>query len=100
MNRVLIGFQPMRLDELAEVMPKGVRVVQALPPRLAIVEGEAADIALLAKVPRITVLDEADTLPDANDAEAMFQHAFALNRLEKHRPGEGLPWDTAGFEAP
>lgn len=77
-------------------------VLQWLPPRIALVRAQA-NIPLpeavqgtrwyLGAVP-------AEVAADFTPTERLFVDAWLSRREAKTRPGEGLPWDAPGREAP
>jgi len=86
---------------LAELRQHAV-VLQWLPPRIAIVRVEA-------KVPSLEAVPgtrwflagvPAEVSADFTPAERLFAEAWLSRRQAKTRPGEGLPWDAPGREAP
>lgn len=82
-----------------------VRVTQRLPPRLAIVTGEGDQLDAVRNLPRVIGVFEGavpePTIEQLNPTERLFAEAWAVGRQPKpFRPGEGLPWDAEGFEAP
>ncbi|WP_347310966.1 hypothetical protein [Defluviimonas sp. SAOS-178_SWC] len=61
---------------------------------------------LLADEPGLNALRSEEDLravaAELSEAEQLFARAFLARRQagEEERPGEGLPWDTPGYEAP
>lgn len=75
-------------------------VLQWLPPRIAIVR-------LRAGLPPAQAVPGTSWYPDAvpesvdlTSTERLFVDAWLSRREPKTRPGDGLPWDTPGMEAP
>ena len=82
-----------------------VQVKQQLPPRLAIVEGEARSFEAVRSLPGVVAVCE-EAVPDTvlqqlNSTERLFAEAWVVGRKPKtERRGDGLPWDADGFEPP
>lgn len=74
------------------------QVTQVLPPRLALVVPGPVDPAAAAGLSVHT--DDRPDLVDATEAERLFVEAWWSRRADKRRPGDGLPWDAPGFQAP
>jgi hypothetical protein len=92
-------------DALWSRVTQFVQLTQRLPPRLAIVEGEARALEEVSRLSGVVVLSGGDT-PDAvleqlNPTERSFLEAWFLRRKPKpSRPGDNLAWDSEGFEPP
>ena len=92
--------------ENADILPahlgalrRAVQVTQVMPPRLALViapEGSEPP-----PIPGVVYLTD-DTPPpaDLSPDERLFVEGWRLRRQPKERPGEGLSWDSPGFEPP
>jgi hypothetical protein len=81
-----------------------VRVVQALPPRLAVVRVAAEGVAALVATPGVQAVGT-PVLPDSvrsglTAQERLFADAFEVAAAPKTRIGEGLAWDSPGFLPP
>lgn len=79
-------------------------VKSLLPPRIAILGGES-DVPALHRLPEIEAVltTPADPLPSSlSPSESTFVKAWQARQqsTEKHRPGEGLPWDAEGYLPP
>ena len=80
-------------------------VAAALPPRLLVVRLAADDLAALQGIGGIAVV-AADPVglkvtPALNEAERLFAAGWAARGLKSGpRAGDGLAWDTPGFEPP
>ena len=89
------------LSDVAKV----VSIRQQLSPRIAIIDGDAGQLDAVRAMPDVLVVSE-DALPESilsylAAAERLFAEAWSMNRRPKSaRRGEGLPWDTPGFEPP
>jgi hypothetical protein len=78
-----------------------VPVTQSLPPRLALVA--IPDGWAPAAVPGATWYEDdvpPTVLDSLTDTERMFVAAWQARRAGKRRPGDGLPWDSPGFQPP
>lgn len=95
---LLPGTSP---DDLTQL---GVRVIQQLPPGLAIVAAPVSDLGTLPAHPGVHAVF-AGAVPPA-DLERLdptaraFAAAWNARQDPKSRPGDGLSWDTPGFDAP
>lgn len=92
------------LDRLA----RPVRLVQHLPPRLAVVDagddaGDDAGAALRA-APGVLGVGQPDVPAEVRalltDTERLFVDAWVLGRQPKQRHGDGLAWDAPGHLPP
>lgn len=78
-------------------------VTQVLAPRLALVRADAETMARIATFSGVGAVycDTPPTLePAPTPAERVFVAAWAMRRRPKTRRGDGLSWDTPGFDAP
>jgi hypothetical protein len=82
------------------------RVVSLLEPRIAILEVSEGELTQLRQDRSIAAVYQ-DTIPPEvlqrlHPQERLFVKAWNLQRATqgKGRPGEGLPWDAPGFQAP
>jgi len=99
----LVLFAAGRAGVPLELAP-GVRVSQRLGDRVALVTGGEAALAELALHPDVDDVfsDEppADVVERLTDEERLFVRAWSSRKVEKVRPGDGLPWDAPGFLPP
>jgi hypothetical protein len=99
---VLIELEPG--TSVDDAVPPEVRVLQQMPPRLAIVSANEAGIRALEAAPGVTAVFAGDVPPEALERLDVVGRAFATGWNERRRPkerlGDGLAWDTPGFEAP
>lgn len=82
------------------------RVSSLLQPRIAVLEVNEAELAVLVHQQGLDGV-YSDTIPPAvlsrlSPEERLFVEAWNLQRAirQKQRVGEGLPWDAPGFQAP
>jgi hypothetical protein len=101
-SEVLVELQPGA--GLDDAVPAGARVLQHMPPRFAIVVAGDEELRALQRSPHVTAVFTDDVPPDALERLDPVSRAFAAGWNErqrlKERPGEGLPWDAPGFQAP
>jgi hypothetical protein len=101
-SEVLIELEPGTSADAA--VPPEVRVLQQMPPRLAIVSADEAGIRALQDAPGVASVFAEDVPPEALERLDVVGRAFATGWNERRRPkqrrGDGLAWDTPGFEAP
>lgn len=98
---VVLDVEAAAGGRLAELRQHAV-VLQWLPPRIAIVRVPATH-PLPEAVPGtcwFTGGVPAEVAADFTPAERLFAEAWLSRREAKTRPGEGLPWDAPGREAP
>lgn len=81
------------------------RVTQMLPPRLLLVRADADARNAILGVPGVIGLLDAASPPrdvslDLSPAERVFVDAWVARSAPKTRRGDGLDWDTPGFEPP
>lgn len=99
---VLIELQPGATVE--DALPPAVRILQRMPPRLAIVAADAEGIRALEHLPEISAVHTqavpAEVLERFDQAARLFAAGWNERRRPKERIGEGLPWDAPGFQAP
>lgn len=103
-REVLVVLSEANASEALEELRSLGRVTQLASPRVAILDSERPEV--LRTVPGVVVITDA-TVPaqvteQLDEAEALFVAAWASRRLEQSKPrrGEGLSWDSAGFEPP
>jgi hypothetical protein len=81
------------------------RVTQIASSRLVVLEAESSAISALAALPGVEGVYEAP-VPDEvierfGESEALFVRAWQMRQQPRgERRGEGLDWDTKGFEPP
>jgi hypothetical protein len=86
-------------------------VAAEVPPDVVVVRADPADLPEIAKTGRLAImrledgstrmLGDEDALDELDEGARLFVSAWRARPLEKpDRPGEGLPWDSPGFEAP
>jgi hypothetical protein len=101
-SEVLVELQPGAV--LEEAVPPQAKVLQRLPPRLAIVTADEEGIRAMERTPAITAVFARDVPPEKLEQFDQVTRAFAAGWNERHRPkerpGEGLSWDSPGFEPP
>jgi hypothetical protein len=101
-SEVLVQLQPGVAVE--EAVPADARVLQRLPPQLAIVAADEDGIRAMERSTEISAVFADDVPPDVLDRLDPVTRAFAAGwnarRQPKQRRGEGLAWDAPGFEAP
>jgi hypothetical protein len=85
-----------------EQLGRAVTITQTMPPRLALVQASGGRDAL-PSLPGLSYMERPDD-PDAptelTAEERMFVDAWRLRRQPKQRQGNGLAWDSPGFEPP
>lgn len=101
-SEVLVELQPGAAVE--DAVPPQAQILQRLPPRLAIVAADAEGIRALESSPAVAAVFAEDVPSEALEQFDQVTRAFAAGwnerRQPKERPGEGLAWDTPGYEAP
>jgi hypothetical protein len=101
-SEVLVELQPGATIE--DAVPAEAAVLQRFPPRLAIVAADAAGIDALRASAFVNAVFDGEVPPEALDRLDQMGRVFATGWNERSRPkrrrGEGLPWDTPGFDAP
>lgn len=89
---------------MEDAVPPQAQVLQRLPPRLAIVAADAEGIRALEDSPSVAAVFAEDVPPEALEQFDQVTRAFAAGwnerRQPKQRRGEGLAWDTPGYDAP
>lgn len=89
---------------MEDAVPPGAQILQRLPPRLAIVATDAEGIRAIEGSPAVRAVFTEDVPPEALERFDQVSRAFAAGWNERRRPkerrGEGLAWDTPGFDAP
>ena len=98
---MVFGGSGIRLPGL---LANDLRVVQSLPPRLAIVSGDDRALSLLDDAAEVRAVvragDDGGPFEDLGDEERIFVAAWTVRHKPKVRRGDGLPWDAPGFEPP
>jgi hypothetical protein len=101
-TEVLIELAPGTTTDAA--VPPEVRVLQQMPPSLAIVSADETGIRALEAAPGVSAVFAEEVPPEALERLDVVGRAFAAGWNERRRPkdriGDGLAWDTPGFEAP
>ena len=101
-SEVLVEFEPGAAVE--DAVPPSAVVVQRFPPRLAIVAADQTGIETLRESAAVSAVFPGEVPPEALEQFDLPARVFAAGWNERHRPkhrrGDGLPWDTPGFEAP
>jgi acetamidase/formamidase len=94
-------------DDVGQVLDqlgRPARVVQHLPPRLAVVESDDDVRAQLRALPGVLGVGEPDLRDDVRarltETERLFVDAWVLGRRPKERHGDGLAWDAPGYQPP
>ena len=105
MPQALVILDANRAEEVLSGAAGLVKVTQRLPPRLAIVEGDADGVAALRNIHGVVGVFDGPVpetvLGELNPTERLFADAWVSSRRSKpDRRGEGLPWDAEGFEPP
>jgi hypothetical protein len=102
---------PARTEALVEHRPGAsldalpdVELRQLLPPGLAVVTGAERDLRALERLPGVLAV-HTERVPDdvvarMDEPARTFAAAWNERRRPKRRRGDGLPWDTPGFDAP
>lgn len=103
-ERELLVLMTSGADATEAVAAAHGRISQRLGDRLALamVPASALD-ALRSRNDVVNVYDEdvpEVATEDLDEAERIFVNAWRKRRHVKERPGDGLPWDSPGFEAP
>jgi hypothetical protein len=87
-----------------EAIAPAVEVRQRLPPRLAIVAADEDGLRALARSPEVLSVHTAhvpkQVLARLDEPARTFAAAWNERRRPKQRPGDGLPWDAPGHDAP
>jgi hypothetical protein len=87
-----------------DAIPREAQVLQRLPPRLAIVATDEEGFRMLERSPAISAVYADDVPQEAMERFDQVSRAFAAGwnerRQPKERRGEGLPWDSPGFDPP
>ncbi len=87
-----------------EAIAPAVEVHQRLPPRLAIVAADDDSLRALARSPDVLSVHTADVpehvLSRMDEPARTFAAAWNERRRAKKRPGDRLPWDAPGHDAP
>jgi hypothetical protein len=87
-----------------EAIAPAVEVRQQLPPRLAIVAADEDSLRALARSPDVLSVHTAhvpeQVLARLDAPARTFAAAWNERRRPKQRPGDKLPWDAPGRDAP
>jgi hypothetical protein len=101
-SEVLVELQPGAV--LEDAVPPEAHILQRLPPRLAIVTADEQGIRAMERTPAISAVFAGDVPPEKleqfDQATRTFAAGWNERRRPKQRPGEGLSWDSPGFEPP
>lgn len=85
---------------LAELRAAGV-VMQALEPRLALIREDPSSLRAAERLPGVRIFrEEPDAAEPLTAGERLFVAAWASRSVPKHRPGDGLAWDSPGYDPP
>jgi hypothetical protein len=100
----LFILDPAYLEKLKPEIQAKLSVVQEIPPRMMVVEGDPADIRSAAKLPGVQPCSDvmsADALGSLSDSERLFFDSWKQRtESKKDRKFEGLNWGAKGFEGP
>lgn len=103
-ERELLVLMTSGADPVEAVRAADGRITQRFGDRIALALVPAsARVALASRTDVVNIYDE--DLPDVaaedlDEAERVFVNAWRERRHVKRRTGDGLPWDSPGFEAP
>jgi hypothetical protein len=90
--------------KLDDAVGPHVDIHQRLPPRLVIVAADEEALRGLESNPKVRAVFTGDvpqeTLERLDEPERLFAGGWNERRRPKQRPGDGLPWDAPGFDAP
>jgi hypothetical protein len=105
MLEALVIIDESHADDVLSQIGRIAVATQRLPPRLAIVKGEASQLEAVRNLPGVSAVYTGDVpepvLQRLSPTEQIFAEAWAIGRRPKtSRPGDGLPWDAEGFEPP
>ncbi len=105
MPNVLVIAHEDRAEAILAESGRVARIVQRLPPRLAIVDATPEALVALKGMQGVLAVCEGSIpeslLGELQPVERIFADAWvASQRAKRDRPGEGLPWDAKGFEPP
>jgi hypothetical protein len=102
LSEVLVELRPGTAVE--DAVPPQAQLIQRLAPRLAIVAADEEGIRAMNRSLKVRAVFAEDVPPEALEQLDHVSRAFAAGwnerRRPKKRPGEGLAWDSPGFEAP
>ena len=94
----------LRSGATLEAIGAAVELHQQLPPRLAIVAGDNDSLRALARSPGVLSVHTAEVpeyvLSRLDEPARTFAAAWNERRRAKERPGDKLPWDAPGHDAP
>jgi hypothetical protein len=83
---------------------KQAQVLHSVSPRVFVVMAEARALEDLSRMENVVAATDAalpgTVLRTLDGPERQWAAAWNLRRVEKSRPGDGLPWDAAGFSPP
>ena len=101
MTEALVELKP---GAALKAIAPAVEVRQQLPPRLAIVAADEESLRALARSPDVLSVHTAQVpeqvLSRLEAPARTFAAAWNERRRPKERPGDGLPWDAPGHDAP
>jgi hypothetical protein len=105
MAAVLVIVQDDQAEPALAQIGLVARIVQRLPPRLAIIEIDPGEVETVRSMEGVRALYDGAVsgtlLQQLTPAERLFAEAWARSRQTKPaRPGDGLPWDAEGFQPP
>jgi hypothetical protein len=87
-----------------EVLDGQATVIHSASSRMHIIRTSSATRAQLAVLPGVVCITDTELPPEyaqrLNSQESIFAEAFAVRETSKERLGDGLPWDSPGFEPP
>lgn len=91
-------------DQGLNEVKRETTVIQHVPPRLVLVEGEPNVIDRLRELPGVRSVfrpeDDMGEIGDLSEHERLFVDGWRLRGQPKERPGDGLPWDAPGYLPP
>ena len=102
-SEILVVLEPHGAADAVAPLRAVATVTQYLPPRLALVAGDADLTGRIAAMPGVVAVHDAGTpapLDAPTEEERMFLAAWAARQRPKTRPGEGLSWDAPGMSPP
>jgi hypothetical protein len=90
--------------DVEDALPGDAQILQSLPSRLAIVTTDAEGVRVLEQSPEINAVYPEEVPQEALNRFDQVSRAFAAGWNERRRPkerrGEGLSWDSPGFDPP
>ena len=100
-SEVLIELRP---GATLDAVRSAAEVRQHLPPRLAIVAADEEGVRELERRPEVLSVFTADVPAEAlarlDEPGRLFAAGWNERRRPKRRRGDGLPWDSQGYEPP